>query len=1310
METQLRPGDIINVSAPGNDALDGQDFIISFIGPDRLTINSESGTRTQIEINDRGELVDKTIRQIELLSREAEESFARQNNLVPGEYIAIKLSDGSSVSGKIVGLEEDQIAVNLKDGDDIFIDFAYRGLDDRLGIESIDVVPPPGSAPADDERPATEDEGEEDEVTLLSGRDVVFGPKLEEISMLVEVPENEKKYGLERQQNDLLDELLTTIPTEQRTAQTMADIHNMVESFSILRRRFSQMDSSNAIVGPAVGVDKTLAEKLLTADGDLRWIVPIVTNTKKLYPGTQDDTASSFFEGIVVRTQAELMEELGNTMDIYERGTSLDADNAFAAMMRSVSSIWQPFLSDRKEAFPIASSISTVVGNQPDQMSTVFSENTIGSRRFFTERYITGDTVLETTKLKGGDSKTVRKQIVENERISIDSFIVLPVPVIQHSNLFCRNTDILTKADLSCTPFSLWRLLHTQSIVQPSYVSETNGSKLSLSHKTTQSYAPEGGESFAEFVDTFTPSPAGMFAEYSEPGYSVFSCITNLAPFLLDTANVDTDATALMAVAVKEMIGLWTAKRAQHILSYKKALSTKHAYPTVYRWSRLGINPTVVQFLEQSYGSERTALDNGRLLTATLAVDSSHLVTPKEPKQSPDQEPASTGTKTNSCAAGVLAKLYSSRESMLADLARPLKFDEGLDKTYYDTLGEYTTMLDRATTFDGKRKTLQEQLVQRTGMRSVQARREAEALLLGYRIVEEGDYALVADDQVYQWSGIAWEPTVGLSKSDILGKATIACNMQDSCLEFNGKCTPLDALQNALLSTDDVIGIFAATDKELKVRKDVAQTRLPALRALHSWKQGTRERMMRSLGATAVVVDTPISPYSYVLDLILEQADFAIRQRHIVQFAASYTRPPLPGDADAWLYCISSGAQLLPVFLQELAAAYVRGDDYADTLDRIVSERGTLGGDGEAVVDKNTGWVITNIDMSTEEGFTDQGFIIKTREVLKQDPTDLQPPRQYTDKQSQIVSIVMAALADFTGINTSTFETAVISNVTLLLDTTMPTKAEYDTAVSKLKSKKDSYDKAFSQTIVLYTASYFLLYVQTLPYVPKNTRVFPGCRRTFAGYPAGAATDKSGLEFVACILSKIRSEEKPWNAVNRLKQSTILKKLNKIIDRYILNTELANQLILSKTDGTAPSVASVPDARYRWLNFLPPPDPTSLGILADLNPAKDELLISLRRGTAEQFAIISGIRTEQMRAAIEIEVSIQHALETDLARSSHMLTTSAGVPYLENACCSTESADTNAFFAALETSIPKTCAFADQRSPYLGHRRPPRSS
>ena len=52
---------------------------------------------------------------------------------------------------------------------------------------------------------------------------------------------------------------------------------------------------------------------ITTAAGNLRWMMPVTNNTKKVYPGAQDETAANFFEDIVVRTQAGLMEDLGNS-------------------------------------------------------------------------------------------------------------------------------------------------------------------------------------------------------------------------------------------------------------------------------------------------------------------------------------------------------------------------------------------------------------------------------------------------------------------------------------------------------------------------------------------------------------------------------------------------------------------------------------------------------------------------------------------------------------------------------------------------------------------------------------------------------------------------------------------------------------------------------------------------------------------------------------------------------------------------------------------------------------------------------------
>ena len=57
-------------------------------------------------------------------------------------------------------------------------------------------------------------------------------------------------------------------------------------------------------------------------------------------------------------------------------------------------------------------------------------------------------------------------------------------------------------------------------------------------------------------------------------------------------------------------------------------------------------------------------------------------------------------------------------------------------------------------------------------------------------------------------------------------------------------------------------------------------------------------------------------------------------------------------------------------------------------IDIICSEQGTISDDGNLWVDKYSGYFIKNIDYDTEEGFTEEGFKLKTRDKLEQDLGD----------------------------------------------------------------------------------------------------------------------------------------------------------------------------------------------------------------------------------------------------------------------------------------------------------------------------------
>ena len=52
---------------------------------------------------------------------------------------------------------------------------------------------------------------------LLEADDIEFGEELEAITQIVNVDESEKRFSIENQTNDMLDDLLSTIPTTQRT-------------------------------------------------------------------------------------------------------------------------------------------------------------------------------------------------------------------------------------------------------------------------------------------------------------------------------------------------------------------------------------------------------------------------------------------------------------------------------------------------------------------------------------------------------------------------------------------------------------------------------------------------------------------------------------------------------------------------------------------------------------------------------------------------------------------------------------------------------------------------------------------------------------------------------------------------------------------------------------------------------------------------------------------------------------------------------------------------------------------------------------
>ena len=81
---------------------------------------------------------------------------------------------------------------------------------------------------------------------------------------------------------------------------------------------------------------------------------------------------------------------------------------------------------------------------------------------------------------------------------------------------------------------------------------------------------------------------------------------------------------------------------------------------------------------------------------------------------------------------------------------------------------------------------------------------------------------------------------------------------------------------------------------------------------------------------------------------------------------------------------------------------------------------------------------------------------------------------------------------------------------------------------------------------------------------PNTKKTFPGCVKSFSGYPIEGEGDNSGLEYIVCVANKIKSSTKPWNAFKKSKTTSIMKKMKRKLDKIITKKAITESLLLPK--------------------------------------------------------------------------------------------------------------------------------------------------
>ena len=228
----LELGDIVEINAPSNSIINGHRYFIDYIDQRIIyLIDDTTLEKISFNIDEEGKLSDETIESIIILSRSDQKGYARQNGLSINKWISIYLGGDlpTVITGQITNLEEDMIEVTTwPKKEKMYIDFAYQGIPLDIPFEKFVLRVPPSIATMAEEIQAQEqqqaqqaehlEEEEEEEVAIrqqeiLAEGDEAFeiGDEFEEVTQLVNVPEEERRYDIQAQKNDIFDDLLSSI-------------------------------------------------------------------------------------------------------------------------------------------------------------------------------------------------------------------------------------------------------------------------------------------------------------------------------------------------------------------------------------------------------------------------------------------------------------------------------------------------------------------------------------------------------------------------------------------------------------------------------------------------------------------------------------------------------------------------------------------------------------------------------------------------------------------------------------------------------------------------------------------------------------------------------------------------------------------------------------------------------------------------------------------------------------------------------------------------------------------------------------------
>jgi hypothetical protein len=662
--------------------------------------------------------------------------------------------------------------------------------------------------------------------------------------------------------------------------------------------------------------------------------------------------------------------------------------------------------------------------------------------------------------------------------------------------------------------------------------------------------------------------------------------------------------------------------------------------------------------------------------------------------------------KDNKCINIVISKQYKTLEEIAADNDKLTYFDKKYDDTMYGILDDYQKeqIAMEPAAFN---EFLIQKLINKNKIRPDDAPYMAETLITGMKRVVDGDFAILYDlaqDKLLYFKRVhnKWQPDKTIDEKTVTSNQSLLCDFQKDCTEVDKKYKAIcetqdmnkrDVTENAL---KEIINQF---DKKYDMSKEKLLELLTKnydydIRIIEKLKNIHHARLFKynaeqfklGVGNDNFEKDIVASPYVKLRDLILGQPNITNKNNYIVRFAIRFTREPNPEESTTedglhWRYCIKTGVKLLPSFMYKLAVCWTENpNNYLRVVDEIIKDCGKKSDDGDSWVDEYSGYVVRAIDPDIDEGY-EEGYKVKTREVMEQDLGDVllnasgKPAiKKYTTPETKMMSNIVSALAEQMGIFIEDQKEFIIKIASEMMQggalvSEEDHKMRVEEAAKKGK-KLPPYLSVYNSTILYLTLGAYLIGVQTAIPSIKTRRTFPGCVRSFTGYPFEGSGDLSSLQYLSCVAYKLRNETHPWSALMRMKESVISEKIKAFIDTYYISNSDVMQKFKDKLEYLLVNPEEGIPSEYalnKWTQFLPPLIPFKLKPITNISEDfKKECLRNFKSGATCQREKILIIKSK----IIFFSLALQECIQKVVDRKRLLLTNSAKEPFLENACCS----------------------------------------